>query len=266
MKLSQVIDVLEKFGPLCYAEKWDNVGLLIEPTAVDVKKILLTNDLTENVMKEAVEKQCNMIISYHPPIFQGLKRITSSQWKERIVIGCLENKIALYSPHTIWDAIENGTSEWLAESLPISSIKPVISNLLNPNFGAGRVCEVNGPLTLRDAIEKIKVHTDVNDVRVAISYSGSLDSEIKTFGCCPGSGASVLKEIKEPIDLFITGEMSHHELLDAVSNNKHVIMLNHSNSERGYLKYFAPHLINLLKSPEIEILVSTVDTDPLKTV
>jgi putative NIF3 family GTP cyclohydrolase 1 type 2 len=92
---------LEKFGPLNYAEKWDNVGLLIEPsTDIEVKKIILTNDLTEKVMSEAVNKNANMIISYHPPIFQGLKRITMAGWKERIVIQCMENKIALYSPHT----------------------------------------------------------------------------------------------------------------------------------------------------------------------
>lgn len=92
---------LEKFGPIQYAEKWDNVGMLIEPsTDIQVKKIILTNDLTENVMNEAVVKKVNMIISYHPPIFQGLKRLTMANWKERIVIQCLENKIALYSPHT----------------------------------------------------------------------------------------------------------------------------------------------------------------------
>lgn len=92
---------LEKFGPLKYAEKWDNVGLLIEPsTDIVVKKILLTNDLTEKVIFEAIDKNANMIISYHPPIFAGLKRITMSSWKERIVVQCLENKIALYSPHT----------------------------------------------------------------------------------------------------------------------------------------------------------------------
>ena len=101
IRLSEVVVGLEKFGSLKYAEKWDNVGLLIEPsTDIEVKKVLLTNDLTEKVMSEAISRETNLIISYHPPIFQSLKRLTMKAWKERIVIQCLENKIALYSPHT----------------------------------------------------------------------------------------------------------------------------------------------------------------------
>lgn len=215
-------------------------------------------------MNEAVNKNVNMIISYHPPIFQGLKRLTMDNWKERIVLKCIENKIALYSPHTAWDSVANGTSEWLARSLPISSITPAIPNQLNFEFGAGRVCKISEKLTLKEAIEKIKIKTNLSDVRVAIADNGSLDSEIRTFGCCPGSGASVLKEIKTTIDLFVTGEMSHHELLDAAAKNIHVIMLNHSNSERGYLNHFSGIFKSALTSP-IEIIVSTTDEDPLRT-
>lgn len=264
--MTQVCEALETFGPLSYAEKWDNVGLLIQPSSdqVEIQKILLTNDLTEKVMIEAVECKANMIISYHPPIFQGLKRLTMASWKERIVIQCLENRIALYSPHTVWDSVANGTSEWLARSLPISSIVPAIPNAANQEFGAGRICQVDGLLTLREAIERIKKYTGLNDVRVAVSLNGNLDSTIKKFACCPGSGASVLKEITTPINLFITGEMSHHELLDAAANNVHVIMLNHSNSERGYLKVFS-NIFNILTSNSIEILISKADEDPLNT-
>lgn len=69
-----------------------------------MKKILLTNDLTENVFEEALQNEMNLIISYHPPIFTGLKRLTMESWKERIIIQCIENKIAIFSPHTSWDA------------------------------------------------------------------------------------------------------------------------------------------------------------------
>lgn len=252
---------------MCYAEKWDNVGLLIQPSQdIEIQKILLTNDLTEKVMSEAIETKTNLIISYHPPIFQGLKRLTMASWKERIVIQCMENKIALYSPHTVWDCVGNGTSEWLANSLPVKSINPAIPNLINPKFGAGRVCNVEGSLTLKEAIGKIKKYTGLRDVRVAVAVDGNLDSTIQSFACCPGSGASVLKEILTPINLFITGEISHHELLDASAKNIHVIMLNHSNSERGYLHVFSGICENLLDNTDsVEIFISKVDEDPLST-
>lgn len=96
---------MENFAPLCFAEKWDNVGVLVEPsTRVNIKKILLTNDLTENVLLEAQEHEANLIVSYHPPIFSGMKKLTMATWKERIILKCIEDKIAIYSPHTSWDS------------------------------------------------------------------------------------------------------------------------------------------------------------------
>jgi putative NIF3 family GTP cyclohydrolase 1 type 2 len=96
---------MEDFAPLCFAEKWDNVGVLVEPsTRINIQTILLTNDLTENVLVEAKDKNVNLIVSYHPPIFSGMKRFTMQTWKERIVVSCIENRIAVYSPHTSWDS------------------------------------------------------------------------------------------------------------------------------------------------------------------
>lgn len=204
---------MENFAPLSFAEKWDNVGLLVEPSQrMNIKTILLTNDLTENVLEEAVESNANLIVSYHPPIFSGLKRLTMQSWKERIIVRCLENHIAVFSPHTSWDSCPNGVNDWLAASLPILSKSVAVPNPINPNFGGGRICQVNGNLTLRDAIEKVKTYTGLPDVRVGIATAGSLDSPILTFGVCGGSGASILSAIKSPLDLFITGELAHHEV------------------------------------------------------
>ena len=224
----------------------------------------MTNDLTEVVLKEAVDLQADMIISYHPPIFAGLKRLTSNTWKERIIVKLLEEKIALYSPHTAWDSCPNGVNDWLASSLPIKSKVPATPSQIDANFGGGRVCEVEGNLTLKEAIELIKKYTGLPDVRVGIATSGSLNSKIQSFGVCAGSGASILKAIKAPIDLFVTGELSHHEALDAISTQTHVITLNHSNSERGYLKDFKKILASKLDKT-VEIFISQIDADPLST-
>lgn len=101
-------------APPTLADSWDNVGLLVEPSPPHtVEKIMLTNDLTPDVMHEAVEKRVNMIISYHPPIFTALKRLTQQSWKEKLITECLERRIAVYSPHTTWDAAKDGVNSWL---------------------------------------------------------------------------------------------------------------------------------------------------------
>ena len=114
MELSQVVKKLNAFAPTTLAGSWDNVGLLVEPTPPHkVNNILLTNDLTEAVMSEAIDLKADMILAYHPPIFTPMKRLTQRTWKERIVIKCLENRIAVYAPHTCFDAIQGGVNDWL---------------------------------------------------------------------------------------------------------------------------------------------------------
>lgn len=105
---------LRKIAPPSLAGSWDNVGLLVEPSPPHkIKTIFLTNDLTPPVLEEAIKKKSDMIISYHPPIFSGMKRLTQKQWKDRIIIKCIENRIAVYSPHTSYDCVKDGVNDWL---------------------------------------------------------------------------------------------------------------------------------------------------------
>lgn len=126
MLLKEFLEKLEKKIPLNYACDWDNVGLLIEPNSeFRIDKILLTNDLTEPVMDEAIELKANLIISYHPPLFRPFKSIRQSYWKDRILAKCLSNQIAVYSPHTALDAIHGGINDWLLKPFQCKQIEPV---------------------------------------------------------------------------------------------------------------------------------------------
>ncbi len=116
IQLNTMISQVKDYAPLYLADQsWDNVGLLVEPTDDNptIERVFLTNDLTEPVVDEAIEKQAQLIISYHPPIFSSLKRLTQANWKERVILKCIRHGIAVYSPHTSWDAVENGINKWL---------------------------------------------------------------------------------------------------------------------------------------------------------
>lgn len=118
MNLGEVVSALNDFASLSLAESWDNVGLLVEPSPPHtVNTLFLTNDLTEEVMEEAVQKKADLILSYHPPVFTPLKRVTWKTWKERLVVQALEHRIGIYSPHTAYDAIPHGVNDWLAKGL-----------------------------------------------------------------------------------------------------------------------------------------------------
>lgn len=179
---------------------------------------------------------------------------------------CLENRIALYSPHTSWDSVRGGVTDWLAKSIPHANsgvITKAPGTKLGDDVGEGRLCDVGKTLTIADAVELVKAHIGMPTVQLSLGVSSTLQTEIKTFAVCAGSGASVLKGVEA--DLYITGEMSHHDALDAAHSGVSVILCNHSNSERGYLKEFKNILSNLLDDDSVQILQAESDADPLVT-
>lgn len=341
MDLKSVVKKLQQFADPGLAESWDNVGLLVEPTPPhEVKKVMLTNDLTEAVYQEARGWNANLIISYHPPIFAPMKKLVQSNWKDRIITGCLENRIAIYSPHTSYDALAGGVNDWLLQAFDISSSKPVTQtmvsagpynkklqltlpstaqesilkcvsaientlttvNELNKEFcqiniqcssgtipailentqcfcdkiqstelfdiqkmpksgyGMGRIGKLTTPISVSEAVEKVKKHLGLPYIRFA---QGIGCDSISSVAVCAGSGGGLLKNLN--VSLYVTGEMSHHDVLHAAQSGVSVILCDHSNTERGFLKVLQESLIKLFQN-QIDIQVSKSDKDPLDIV
>ena len=121
MKIQEVAQILEEFAPLAHAEDFDNVGLLVGNPETEVTGILVTLDTLENVVDEAIEKGHNLIVSFHPIIFKGLKRLTGANYVERAVIKAIENQIAIYSIHTALDNNPFGVNAKICEVLEIQN-------------------------------------------------------------------------------------------------------------------------------------------------
>lgn len=132
-----------------------------------------------------------------------------------------------------------------------------------PGHGQGRLSVLDQTVTIATAVEKMKTHLGLSHLRLALGAGQTLESSVCTVAACAGSGASVLNGVKA--DLYVTGEMSHHEVLDAVAKGISVILSDHSNSERGFLSVFRERLA--VRLPEtISVLVSQADRDPLQVV
>src|SRR5215212_2819583 len=119
MKLQQLIDALEQIAPTRHAEAWDNVGLLVGDPGQTVSRAMLTIDYTPEVACEAAGARCDAIIAYHPPIFAGLKRVTSSG-ASAAIFDAIKRGIAIYSPHTALDVADGGTNDLLADVIGMS--------------------------------------------------------------------------------------------------------------------------------------------------
>lgn len=126
MIVQDVINHLEELAPLAYAEDFDNVGLLVGEKTNEVTGILVTLDTLEQVVDEAIENKCNLIVSFHPIIFSGLKKITGKNYVERVVIKAIQNNIAIYSMHTALDNARNGVNNMICEKLNLTNRKILI--------------------------------------------------------------------------------------------------------------------------------------------
>lgn len=126
MKIQQVIDFLEEEFPTQYAEDFDNVGLLVGNKEWEVKGILVTLDTLENVVNEAITKNCNLIISFHPIIFSGLKKITGKTYVERVIIKAIQHNIAIYALHTAMDNAFTGVNARICDKLSLENRKILI--------------------------------------------------------------------------------------------------------------------------------------------
>lgn len=126
MTVNEVSKILEELAPLHYAEDFDNVGLLVGNPDQKVSGILVTLDTLENVVDEAIEKKLNLIVSFHPIIFKGLKRLTGKTYVERVVMKAISNDLAIYCMHTALDNSEWGVNAKICEVLGIENPKILI--------------------------------------------------------------------------------------------------------------------------------------------
>jgi dinuclear metal center YbgI/SA1388 family protein len=141
MKISDVIQYLETLAPKSLQESYDNSGLLVGNAAAEVTKVLISLDITEAVVEEAVAKGCNLIVAHHPVIFGGLKSLTGKSHVERTVMAAIKSDVALYAIHTNLDNVQGGVNAKIGEKLGISN-----PQILAPKTGLLRKLAVYVPL------------------------------------------------------------------------------------------------------------------------
>jgi dinuclear metal center YbgI/SA1388 family protein len=130
MKIKEVCNIIESFAPLSYQESYDNSGLQTGNPNTEVTEILLTLDVTEDVVDEAITHNCNMIIAHHPVIFKPLKKLTGSNYIERVIEKAIKNNIAIYAAHTNIDSVSGGVSTYMAKKIGLENIQ-----ILDPQQG-----------------------------------------------------------------------------------------------------------------------------------
>jgi dinuclear metal center YbgI/SA1388 family protein len=265
--LETVLAALEAIAPLSFAESWDNVGLLLPPSdsARAIERIFFTIDLTEPVLEEALAAAADLVVAYHPVIFDGKKRFVRERANDRVVVSAIRAGLPVFSPHTSLDVAPSGIADWLASGIGQGTLRAIEPKLGAQHEGGGAVAglgrflELREPRALDAIVHGLKAHLGVENLRVA--RSGARTDIVRTAAVCAGAGGSVLERAGN-VDLIVTGEMRHHDVLSRVAAGTHVILAEHTNSERGFLAVYAARLESRL--PGVRTVLSARDRDPLR--
>ena len=265
--LSDVLAAIQKLAPLAFAEPWDNVGLLLEPVPLaegaPARQVLLTIDLSDAVVDEAEALRAELIIAYHPPIFQGLKRLRSSEPGERVLLRCAARGMAIFSPHTALDAAPDGVNAWLLGAFGAGERGPCLPHGLDARFGQGRFVRLEQAISLTEAVTAIKRHLLLPLLRVSAPTQDRDLKPIRSIAVCAGAGGAVFEKLSG-FDLFLTGEMRHHDVRARALSGSSVILCDHTHTERGFLPVLASRLAR--ETPAVTFHVSQCDRDPLSIV
>ncbi|MEM8872795.1 MAG: Nif3-like dinuclear metal center hexameric protein [Planctomycetota bacterium] len=360
MKVADLVATMETIAPTRFAESWDNVGLLVGDPDATATTVGLCIDYTPAVANEFAERGVDFVITYHPPIFKSLKRLSPGT-----IFDAIRRGVAIYSPHTALDVAAGGTNDVLADAVGITAerrpirpskvadcvklvtfvpeanvdavsdavcavgagtigaydhctfrtpgtgtfcggegtdpaigrpgklettpeirletivpearISAVVAALrdahpyeepafdllrmadLPSNIGLGRIGELSEPTPIDTVLDRIKTHLGIDHLLLA----GDNIRTIETVAVLAGSGGDIVHDLAGKCDLYVTGELKHHDALPALTQRPAIVCTLHSNSERKTLAVVAERLREML---HVETVLVDEDRDPFAIV
>ena len=205
MKVKDIINIIEEFAPLGIQEKWDNSGLCIGSPEDEVTSVLMGLDCTPELVDEAIACGADMIVTHHPLIFSGLKKISSDDLVGAAVIKAIKAGISIYAAHTNADKVIAGVSGAMAAKLGLENV--TILDEDGEGTGLGVVGDLPAPMTSQEAVDFVKARFNLK----AMKTSKPIDGKISRIAMCGGSGGSLIGAAKAAgAQLYISGDISYH--------------------------------------------------------
>ena len=254
--IRSITNYLEKIAPLESAESFDNVGLLIGNYADKVDGVLVTLDTLEETVDQAVDNGCNLIISYHPIIFNGLKKINGDSYVERVVFKAIKQNIAIYATHTALDNSAVGVSAKMCDVLGIKK-RGILLPKTDLTTGTGMIGRLAEPMCENDFLQ----HTKKIFKAGCLRYSKKIGKPIHKVAVLGGSGSFAISyALKRKADAYITADLKYHDFFKA-ENSLMLIDVGHYESEQFTKNLLADYLTEKFSS--LAIVLSEKSTNPI---
>ena len=224
--------MIEAAFPRNAALDFDNVGLLAGRSGKEVERVYLALDATDAVIERAIEWGADMLITHHPLVFSPLKRVTDEDFIGKRLVKLIQNDISYYAMHTNYDVL--GMAELSEKILGIrdAQVLEVTSENDGKPEGIGRIGYLEKPMTLEECCVYVKHKLNLGSLKVF----GDMERQVSRIAISPGSGKSMIGiAIEKGEDVLVTGDIGHHEGLDAVEQGLCIIDAGHYGTEYIFL-------------------------------
>lgn len=256
--IDSIAQFLESLAPRRLAESWDNVGLLVGDRARIARRVMTCLTVTPDSASEAIERQCDLIVTHHPLPFKPLPRVTTDDTPGRLVWQLCQASISIFSAHTAYDSATRGINQLLAEGLGLSDIRPLVASPDDPTIGSGRLGKCSPATTLGTLAQQVRRFLRVP----GLLQVGSPELPVRSIAIgCGSAGVFVGPARRAGCDALLLGEANFHTCLEAEALGLGLLLPGHYASERLGVERLADDL--RLAFPQLEVWASERERDPL---
>ncbi|CDZ75102.1 putative conserved protein [Peptoniphilus sp. ING2-D1G] len=239
-KVEEIVNFIENWAREEYQEEWDNSGYQIAFKKKSVSSVVLALDLTDNVVDEAVKRKAKLIITHHPLFFEGVKTISEDEYKGANIIKLIKNDISLYSAHTSLDIAKDGVNYNIIKELDLNNSMGL--SLTDKGNFIGLYADNNKKYSFEEILSKLR------NINGNLKIYGRLPGKITKIAVCGGSGFDLIDDVlKIDAEIFITGDIKHHQAQTAYEKNLCLIDIGHYEGEVPVLDEIEKKLKNNFK-------------------
>ncbi len=262
MKTGDIFSWLDTEFPLYLQEKYDNAGTQVVFPEENISGILFSLDLTTDIIHEAREQGCNVIITHHPYFFKALKKVDSSKAKSALLVELIDQRISCYAVHTNYDKFMN---RFIEKKLGLDHEQILYQT--DPGYekdelGFGSISLCKKEMNLQELMDNIK-----NSLNVPfVIYSGDQKTKVNKIAILNGSGGNAIAEIidKHSVDCILTGDVGHHGARDALDAGVTVVDAGHFGTEKLMMECLFKKTQEHLLNEKIALYIAKNENSPFR--
>ncbi len=268
MTISSFISLIQSELPLQMAMADDPVGTQLLPDDRPVSRVAAVYEIDDHVAALAIQRQVDLLVVFHPLIYEGLTTIGQKTRVERVVVDLIRAGVAVYVVHTAFDSHPAGTSFLLASELGLEGIEPLLPDDRHPGWGMGSMGWLAEPLPLTEVADLVRRTCGASAVKYSRGTRFRDDYEVRRIACVGGSGMSLYGEaVRRGAHAFVTADVRYHAFHSA-NDAIPVIDPGHAESERFVVSGLHELLARIIHTSEVGIELVTVEahTNPVNVV